>query len=232
MVNGKWESEISLKVIPCSENMISIFTIYRTDGQKLISNRFYLNNWFSIISIKSIQKKKLFTTYKSTQFTPTHPISTNHAFWFPLSLSLFTTCSHVYRHRSSSISLWQQVTEFCEGLYSNRVRSPFLLNFLIDLYAERCLDSTNPLPPDQIAQYKRQIEQMCGELINAHDNIRGRYWNFLLKKFETNLKMKHEQNGRSQTNGDNDDDNWYWPICFFVRTEGKKTTTDAREYKI
>lgn len=43
---------------------------------------------------------------------------------------------------------------------------------------------------------------MCAELINPHDSIRARYWNFMLKKFETNLNMKHEQNGSAETNGD------------------------------
>lgn len=95
----------------------------------------------------------------------------------------------------------QQVVEFCEDLYASGIRSPFLLAFLIDLYQERCLDRPAHFTVDQLAQFEQQIEQLCDALINTHDIIRARYWDYILNKFKTNLNAKRGTQNGNESNG-------------------------------
>lgn len=87
----------------------------------------------------------------------------------------------------------QQVIDFCEELYGNGVRSPFLLSFLIDLYQENCLNSQGDYNDGQSKELEQKIYELCNELITTHDTIRARYWEFILNKFKIKLQAKKEQ---------------------------------------
>ncbi|KAG6450810.1 protein farnesyltransferase/geranylgeranyltransferase type-1 subunit alpha [Manduca sexta] len=77
------------------------------------------------------------------------------------------------------------VSSFCEDLYKNKCRSPYLLAFIIDMCDEAIKkDETNCLYNPE-----RAIE-LCEALASKYDKIRTKYWNYLLERFR---KCRGEQ---------------------------------------
>ncbi|CAG4930990.1 unnamed protein product [Colias eurytheme] len=82
------------------------------------------------------------------------------------------------------------VTSFCEELYKNRCRSPYLLAFIIDASEE----AIKKQETNCFHNAERAIE-MCDALANKYDKIRSKYWNYLSDKFHKYKEQKVEANG-------------------------------------
>lgn len=80
------------------------------------------------------------------------------------------------------------VTSFCEELYKNKCRSPFLLAFIIDI----CDEAIKKGETGGFHNADRAIE-LCQALAGKYDKIRCKYWNYLSEKFK---KVQKEQNGK------------------------------------
>lgn len=100
----------------------------------------------------------------------------------------------VLLHDKRGISGNAVVTAFCEELYKNKCRSPYLLAFIIDICDEaikkgeiNCLHS-----PD------RAIE-LCQALATKYDKIRSKYWNYMSEKFKK-VKKELEENAKQNEN--------------------------------
>ncbi|XP_063622224.1 protein farnesyltransferase/geranylgeranyltransferase type-1 subunit alpha [Cydia splendana] len=70
------------------------------------------------------------------------------------------------------------VTGFCEELYKNKCRSPFLLAFILDICDEA-------IKKDEIGCLHNPTRgvALCEDLATKYDKIRGKYWNYMSEKF-------------------------------------------------
>ncbi|XP_022252036.1 protein farnesyltransferase/geranylgeranyltransferase type-1 subunit alpha-like isoform X2 [Limulus polyphemus] len=74
------------------------------------------------------------------------------------------------------------IWEFCEELYSEGCRSPYLLAFMVDYLEAKGEESS-----DNLLSVQRAIE-ICNALAIQHDKIRAEYWKFMAR----NLGKKYE----------------------------------------
>lgn len=82
-----------------------------------------------------------------------------------------------------------EVGEFCEELFAANNRSPYLLAFLVDLYEERALSTEADLYDEETKTLARQkVNELCDLMINQHDKIRRRYWEYVRDKFNKNVE--------------------------------------------
>lgn len=85
------------------------------------------------------------------------------------------------------------VLSFCDELYRNRCRSPYLLAFIIDICDEA-------IKKDDISgsyNAHRAIE-LCEALATKYDKIRSKYWNYLSDKFKKLQNSDNETNNVDQ----------------------------------
>lgn len=89
------------------------------------------------------------------------------------------------------------VTSFCEELYKNKCRSPYLLAFLIDI-----CDETLTKGESNCLHNAARAMELCKALSSKYDKIRCKYWNYISTKFvKYETEMEIDKNG---TNGAED----------------------------
>lgn len=71
------------------------------------------------------------------------------------------------------------VTAFCEELYNNKCRSPYLLAFLIDI----CDEAVKKGEISSLHCATRAVA-LCQALAGKYDKIRSKYWNYMCEKFK------------------------------------------------
>ncbi|CAH0683114.1 unnamed protein product [Spodoptera exigua] len=71
------------------------------------------------------------------------------------------------------------VTSFCEELYKNKCRSPYLLAFIIDI----CDEAIKKGETNCLHNANRAVE-LCQALATKYDKIRSKYWNYMCEKFK------------------------------------------------
>ncbi|XP_072932722.1 protein farnesyltransferase/geranylgeranyltransferase type-1 subunit alpha [Epargyreus clarus] len=95
----------------------------------------------------------------------------------------------VLLHDKRGISGNAVVTAFCEDLYKNKCRSPFLLAFIIDI----CDEVIKKGETNCVYNVDRAIE-LCQALASKYDKIRNKYWSYMNKKFSKHQVLQ-ETNG-------------------------------------
>lgn len=85
------------------------------------------------------------------------------------------------------LNQFPEVIEFCEDIYNNNSRSPYLLAFLIDLYMEKCLHSSEVVEKEALS---RKVYTLCDDMSKKHDVIRRKYWQHLADQLKTKLDSK------------------------------------------
>ncbi|XP_004932633.1 protein farnesyltransferase/geranylgeranyltransferase type-1 subunit alpha-like [Bombyx mandarina] len=86
------------------------------------------------------------------------------------------------------------ITSFCEELYKNKCRSPFLLAFIIDV----CEDAIKKKDTNCFHNADRAVE-LCQALATRYDKIRSKYWNYLCERYK-----KYQSEQLSNDNKTND----------------------------
>lgn len=94
----------------------------------------------------------------------------------------------VLLHDKRGLSGNAVVTSFCEELYRNKCRSPYLYAFLIDI----CDEALKKGEVSSLHGPERAIE-LCQALANKHDKIRCKYWNYISEKFKRIKKELDEK---------------------------------------
>lgn len=88
---------------------------------------------------------------------------------------------------SGLLDQFPEVIEFCEELYNNNSRSPYLIAFLIDVYAEKCLKSTDTTEKEA---FSRKVYSLCDDMSKKHDVIRRKYWQYFADQLKSKLDSK------------------------------------------
>ncbi|TMW46935.1 hypothetical protein DOY81_007991 [Sarcophaga bullata] len=86
-----------------------------------------------------------------------------------------------------SLNQYPEVIAFCEELYNNNSRSPYLLAFLIDANVEKCLKCSEPEEKETLA---RKVYGLCDDMSKKHDVIRRKYWQYVADELKTKLDSK------------------------------------------
>lgn len=84
----------------------------------------------------------------------------------------------VLLHDPKGLSGNTNVTLFCEELYSDKCRSPYLLAFLIDV----CDEAIKKGEINSLYNAERALD-FCQALASKYDKIRSKYWSFIAEKF-------------------------------------------------
>lgn len=71
-----------------------------------------------------------------------------------------------------------QTTSFCENLYKNSNRSPFLLALIIDICDEAVIKNQQ----NELYNAERGAD-LCKAMSDKYDKIRSKYWNYIASKF-------------------------------------------------
>ncbi|XP_053407635.1 protein farnesyltransferase/geranylgeranyltransferase type-1 subunit alpha-like isoform X2 [Mercenaria mercenaria] len=87
---------------------------------------------------------------------------------------------------------YPSVLEFCQQLYDDRYRSPYLIAYMIDTYEEMleqgCKDKMGTL---------KKAEELCNCLADEYDQIRSEYWNYVSRslnmKFGADIQQQNVQ---------------------------------------
>lgn len=85
----------------------------------------------------------------------------------------------VLLHENLGINGNSIVTSFCEELYENKCRSPYLLAFIIDI----CEEAIKKGETNKFHNANRAVE-LCQALGTKYDKIRTKYWNYMCNKFQ------------------------------------------------
>ncbi|XP_073822097.1 farnesyl transferase alpha [Musca autumnalis] len=88
---------------------------------------------------------------------------------------------------SGSLSQFPHVIAFCEELYNNNSRSPYLIAFLIDVYSEQCLVNSDDGEREALA---RKVYTLCDDMSKKHDVIRRKYWQYVADQLKSKLDSK------------------------------------------
>merc|ERR1711881_7875 len=95
---------------------------------------------------------------------------------------------HAWQHRQwvlKEFSLWDGELAFVDSLIRKRVldwreeglKSPHLTGFIVDLYLEELEKGTG----DE-SKLLEDIVKLCAELAEETDQIRSKYWNYMMEK--------------------------------------------------
>lgn len=77
-------------------------------------------------------------------------------------------------HAQEGLSRNKKVTEFCETLFEEGNRSPFLLACIVDMCSERAAENGSG---DNNSKYTvARAKELCDDLANKYDIIRAKYW--------------------------------------------------------
>ncbi|OQV16477.1 Protein farnesyltransferase/geranylgeranyltransferase type-1 subunit alpha [Hypsibius exemplaris] len=80
------------------------------------------------------------------------------------------------------------VQAICSDLYSQNIRSPYLLAFMIDMYDEDIAQGFQATTDIQKGELLARVKAICSDLAVKHDVVRKAYWNYLsqqlAKKYE------------------------------------------------
>jgi protein farnesyltransferase/geranylgeranyltransferase type-1 subunit alpha len=88
-----------------------------------------------------------------------------------------------------AISQYPDIEVFTEELYNSGNRSPYLLAFLVDMYAEKCLLIYEANSYDDPEVYARKVNELCEMLANHYDTIRYKYWKYVNQKFKNDKEL-------------------------------------------
>lgn len=88
---------------------------------------------------------------------------------------------------TKSLNQYPEVIAFCEELYNNNSRSPYLLAFLIDANVEKCLKCSEPEEKETLA---RKVYSLCDDMSKKHDVIRRKYWQYVADELKAKLDAK------------------------------------------
>lgn len=99
----------------------------------------------------------------------------------------------VLLHDKRGISGNAVVLSFCEELYKNRCRSPYLLAFIIDI----CDEAIKKEDISGIYNAHR-AQELCDALATKYDKIRSKYWNYLSEKFKKLQNVDNDTNNIDQ----------------------------------
>lgn len=88
---------------------------------------------------------------------------------------------------SRSLNQFPEVVAFCEELYNNNSRSPYLLAFLIDAHVEKCLKCSDVQEKEIVS---RKVYNLCDDMSKKHDVIRRKYWQYIADELKRNLDSK------------------------------------------
>lgn len=85
----------------------------------------------------------------------------------------------VLLHDKRGLSGNAVVTNFCEELYKNKCRSPYLLAFMVDV----CDEAIKKEDTSCLHNAERAID-LCQALAGKYDKFRSKYWNYMCEKFK------------------------------------------------
>ncbi|XP_055350485.1 protein farnesyltransferase/geranylgeranyltransferase type-1 subunit alpha-like [Paramacrobiotus metropolitanus] len=80
-----------------------------------------------------------------------------------------------------------KICDFCEDLFNQNMRSPFLLAFMIDMYEEDISQGHKARMPDEKQHLMNRAESICVDLAEKHDVIRKAYWIWIKQR----VRSKH-----------------------------------------
>lgn len=103
----------------------------------------------------------------------------------------------ILQRSNESLITYSDVVQFAEGLFSEGVRSPYLLSFLFDVYVERSLkqpDKNNDeLDDDGPHENKNKAIELCELLEKRHDTVRNKYWKYMRDNFKLKIEKTANQ---------------------------------------
>lgn len=91
-------------------------------------------------------------------------------------------------HDKGGLSRNKNVTEFCESLYKEGNRSPFLLALIVDMCSERAVENGGG-DANNIYSVSR-AKELCNDLATQYDNIRAKYWVSIFIEFIALFHLK------------------------------------------
>lgn len=98
---------------------------------------------------------------------------------------------------TGKLTQFPSVIEFCEDLYNDGIRSPYLLAFLVDLYEERYFEvlSSTGGNVDEAEEYRVKVQDLCESMANQHDKIRCKYWRYIAENFRRKAEARTAADG-------------------------------------
>lgn len=81
----------------------------------------------------------------------------------------------------------QKVIQFCQELYDNGNRSPYLLALLVDMCDEQISQEAG-----DVSAAKEKGIALCKELANTYDTIRCNYWEYMASVLEKKGSKSNE----------------------------------------
>uniref|UniRef100_A0A2M3ZID5 Protein farnesyltransferase/geranylgeranyltransferase type-1 subunit alpha n=1 Tax=Anopheles braziliensis TaxID=58242 RepID=A0A2M3ZID5_9DIPT len=98
---------------------------------------------------------------------------------------------------TGKLTQFPSVIEFCEDLYNDGIRSPYLLAFLVDLYEERYFEVLNGTGGnvDEAEEYRVKVQDLCEAMANQHDKIRCKYWRYIAENFRRKAEARATGDG-------------------------------------
>jgi protein farnesyltransferase/geranylgeranyltransferase type-1 subunit alpha len=82
-----------------------------------------------------------------------------------------------------SSAQFPEVEEFVEEMFKSSNRSPYLLAFLVDMYAEKTMRIYESNSYDDPEIFARKVYEISDMLANHYDKIRYKYWKYVQQKF-------------------------------------------------
>ncbi|CAG9766907.1 unnamed protein product [Ceutorhynchus assimilis] len=101
-------------------------------------------------------------------------------------------------HDKTGLSRNKTVTEFCESLYKDGSRSPFLLALIVDMCSERAAED-GAGDGNNLYTVARAME-LCNSLATNYDTIRAKYWEYTAETIEKQSKGEVVDEASSSTN--------------------------------
>ncbi|XP_052861707.1 protein farnesyltransferase/geranylgeranyltransferase type-1 subunit alpha [Anopheles cruzii] len=97
---------------------------------------------------------------------------------------------------TGKLAQFPSVVDFCEDLYNDGIRSPYLLAFLVDLYAEMYFDVlAEGGSADAADEFRVKVHDLCESMADQHDKIRCKYWWYIAENFQRKAAAQAASNG-------------------------------------